>query len=150
MKSMLQNMIACALVAEFVLLLAQGESLMPCPDCEKMVSRRALMCPNCGCKGEVIAEEAARLAKAEEPPPPDDGILADFGDRKERATFDIRRPTTRRRPTADDREVGATIDIRRPTTGWRHSTTDSRLSSIGRRPTVGRRTSNVALTQNII
>ena len=30
-------------------------SLIPCPDCEKMVSRRALMCPNCGLKGEAIA-----------------------------------------------------------------------------------------------
>ena len=67
-------------------MVAYAESLIACPDCEKMVSRRALMCPNCGCKGEVIAEEAARLAKAEKPPPPDDAILADFGDRKERAT----------------------------------------------------------------
>ena len=67
-------------------MVAYAESLIACPDCEKMVSRRALMCPNCGCQGEVIAEEAARLAKAEEPPPPDDAILADFGDRKERAT----------------------------------------------------------------
>ena len=134
MKSVLQNMIACALVAEFVPLLAQGESLMPCPDCGKMVSRRALMCPNCGCKGEVIAEDAAR-----EPPPPDDAILADFGDRTARATFDIRQ--------AAAGESGATIDIRRPTLGWRHSTTDSRLSNVGRLPAVGRRRSNVALTQ---
>ena len=66
--------------------LADESRLMPCPDCGKIVSKRAVMCPNCGCKGEVIAEEAERLAKAEEPPPPDDAILADFGDRKERAT----------------------------------------------------------------
>jgi len=59
---------------------------MPCPDCGRDVSRRALMCPGCGLKGEIIAAEAARLAKADEPPPPDDAILADFGDRKERAT----------------------------------------------------------------
>ena len=66
--------------------LADESRLIPCPDCGREVSKRALMCPNCGCKGEVIAEEAARLAKAEEPPPPDDAILADFGGRKERAT----------------------------------------------------------------
>ena len=66
-------------------LLARGEALMPCPDCGHEVSKRALMCPNCGLKGEIIAAEAARLAKAGEPPPPDDAILADFGDRKERA-----------------------------------------------------------------
>ena len=32
--------------------------LIPCPDCGGDVSRRALMCPNCGLKGEVIAEAA--------------------------------------------------------------------------------------------
>jgi len=64
---------------------AEGMPLMPCPDCGREVSKRALMCPNCGLKGEIIAAEAERLAKAEEPPPPDDAILADFGDRKERA-----------------------------------------------------------------
>ena len=32
--------------------------LIPCPDCGRDVSRRALMCPNCGLKGEVIAEAA--------------------------------------------------------------------------------------------
>ncbi len=76
--------LAAAMIAMFAL--ADESHLMPCPDCGKTVSKRALMCPNCGCKGEVIADEAARLAKAKEPPPPDDAILADFGDRKERAT----------------------------------------------------------------
>ena len=74
------------IIVALVPLLAWGGTLMPCPDCGREVSKRALMCPNCGCKGEVIAEEAARLAKAEDPPTPDDAILADFGDRKERAT----------------------------------------------------------------
>ena len=32
--------------------------LIPCPDCGRDVSRRAWMCPNCGLKGEVIAEAA--------------------------------------------------------------------------------------------
>ena len=72
-------------VLGFASLLARGEALMPCPDCGREVSKRALMCPNCGLKGEIIAAEATRFAKAEEPPPPDDAILADFGDRKERA-----------------------------------------------------------------
>ena len=54
------------------------------------------------------------------------------------------------RPTFDNRqaatgESGATLDIRRPTTGWRHSTADSRLLSVGRRPAVGCRMSNVVL-----
>ena len=32
--------------------------LIPCPDCGGDVSRRALMCPNCGLKGEMMAEPA--------------------------------------------------------------------------------------------
>lgn len=35
--------------------------LIPCPDCGGDVSRRALMCPNCGLKGEVIAEAAKAM-----------------------------------------------------------------------------------------
>ena len=38
-----------------------AEPLMPCPDCGREVSRRALMCPGCGLKGEVIAKVAATL-----------------------------------------------------------------------------------------
>lgn len=39
--------------------------------------------------------------------------------------------------------MAATLDSRRPTTVVRHSTTDSRLSSVERRPTVDCRMSNV-------
>lgn len=82
----MMKLVKAVIFLVLVPLLVRGEALMPCPDCGREVSKRALMCPNCGCKGEVIAEEVVRLAKAEEPPPPDDAILADFGDRKERAT----------------------------------------------------------------
>lgn len=51
--------------AATVLALADESRLMPCPDCGKAVSKRALMCPGCGLKGEIIAEEAAKLAKAD-------------------------------------------------------------------------------------
>lgn len=36
-------------------------SLVSCPDCDKPVSRNPLMCPNCGLKGEVIAEYAKTI-----------------------------------------------------------------------------------------
>ena len=41
--------------------LADESRLMPCPDCGKIVSKLAFMCPNCGCKGEVIAEAAKSI-----------------------------------------------------------------------------------------
>ena len=52
-------------------------------------------------------------------------------------------------PYLDYGKMNATIDDQQPTTR-RRPTTDSLLSNVERRPTVGRRTSNVALTQNII
>ena len=42
-------------------LIALCAGLIPCPDCGRDVSRRALMCPNCGLKGEVIAEIAKAI-----------------------------------------------------------------------------------------
>lgn len=40
--------------------------LLPCPDCGRQVSPRALMCPQCGCRGDVIgnAPEWTRTAGA--------------------------------------------------------------------------------------
>lgn len=40
-------------------MVSQTDALVPCPDCGREVSPRALMCPGCGCRGEVI-EQAAR------------------------------------------------------------------------------------------
>ena len=39
-----------------IVLLFVAASLIACPDCEKPVSRQAIMCPNCGLRGEVIVE----------------------------------------------------------------------------------------------
>ena len=61
----LSAIVLCALPA------SAAASLMPCPDCEAKVSRRALMCPACGCRGESIEEAARALAEAEKPKEPD-------------------------------------------------------------------------------
>lgn len=53
--------------------------LMPCPDCAKMVSKRALMCPHCGCDGKVIKAAVKELAVKAKPKEPDRMVLADFG-----------------------------------------------------------------------
>jgi hypothetical protein len=46
----------------------QAGNLIECPDCEEMVSYRALLCPHCGCPGDAIKEAAAALkAEAEGP-----------------------------------------------------------------------------------
>ena len=44
--------------------IADGGTLLPCPDCGRDVSQRALMCPNCGLRGEVIAEYAKSIPES--------------------------------------------------------------------------------------
>lgn len=51
--------IPSALVVSILLLqslFASAASLFPCPDCGGKVSRRAVMCPDCGCPGAAILE----------------------------------------------------------------------------------------------
>ena len=45
----------CALMA---ISIASAGNLVPCPDCRKSVSPRAIFCPSCGCPGEAIAAAA--------------------------------------------------------------------------------------------
>lgn len=59
-------------------------TLLPCPDCGGAVSRRAVMCPKCGCPGEAIAESAQR-AEGPVRKEPDTFLRANFGDRIEAA-----------------------------------------------------------------
>lgn len=54
-------------------------ALMPCPDCGQPVSRRAFMCPRCGCRGEVIEAAAKLLDSKPKPRIPDSVVRADFG-----------------------------------------------------------------------
>lgn len=61
----------------------EAGNIMSCPDCGGRVSKRALMCPSCGCRGEVIekaAKEAEKKLKVKEP---DKFLRADFGNRVE-------------------------------------------------------------------
>ncbi len=60
-------------------LMARGGVLMPCPDCGHEVSKRAWMCPNCGLKGEIIAQAAKELETKPKPKVPDSWVRADFG-----------------------------------------------------------------------
>jgi hypothetical protein len=50
--------------------------LIPCPDCEHHVSKRAVFCPQCGCPPEAIAEAAKALKEPEPPKPPVETLLA--------------------------------------------------------------------------
>lgn len=54
-------------------------ALIPCPDCGQSVSRRAFMCPRCGCRGEVIETAAKLLDCKPKPRIPDSVVRADFG-----------------------------------------------------------------------
>jgi hypothetical protein len=56
-----------------------GEKLMPCPDCGQNVSKRALMCPKCGCKGEIIERVAKELKTKPRPKHLDRWVNADLG-----------------------------------------------------------------------
>lgn len=51
------------------LALLNAAGLIDCPDCKKPVSSRAVHCPNCGCPGYAIAEEALRIAEMRRPKP---------------------------------------------------------------------------------
>jgi hypothetical protein len=62
-----------------------GEKLMPCPDCGQNVSKRALMCPKCGCKGEIIERVAKELKTKAKPKPLDRWVNADLGEDSFRA-----------------------------------------------------------------
>ena len=41
--------------------------LTPCPDCTGAVSKRAVMCPHCGCPGDVIVAAVQKAKLAAEP-----------------------------------------------------------------------------------
>ena len=54
-------------------------ALIPCPDCGQSVSRRAFMCPRCGCCGEAIGTAAKLIDSKPKPRIPDGIVRADFG-----------------------------------------------------------------------
>ena len=56
-----------------------GVKLIPCPDCGHDVSKRALMCPKCGCKGEIIERVAMEWKTKPRPKPLDRWVVADSG-----------------------------------------------------------------------
>ena len=58
---------------------AEDVPFMPCPDCGREVSKRALMCPNCGLKGEIIEQAAKELAERIKPKELDGCVIANFG-----------------------------------------------------------------------
>ena len=50
-----------SIVSAMVVLTALCTGLIPCPECGHQVARQALMCPNCGLRGEIIAEAAKAI-----------------------------------------------------------------------------------------
>lgn len=70
------------LIASFYV---EGSNLMPCPDCGYEVSKRALMCPKCGCKGDIIESAAKKLDLKDKPKPLDPWVDADLGEDSFRA-----------------------------------------------------------------
>jgi len=60
-KIAMGTLLMCLAIALTALASSGTIQLIPCPDCGGDVSRRALMCPNCGLKGEVIAEAAKAI-----------------------------------------------------------------------------------------
>ena len=61
----------------------EAGNLMTCPDCGGRVSKRALMCPSCGCRGEVIEKAAREPERKPTVKEPDKFLRADFGNRLE-------------------------------------------------------------------
>lgn len=70
------------LIASFYV---EGSNLMPCPDCGYEVSKRALMCLKCGCKGDIIESAAKKLDLKDKPKPLDRWVDADLGEDSFRA-----------------------------------------------------------------
>ncbi len=63
-KVAMGTLFMCLAIALTALASSGTIQLTPCPDCSRDVSRRALMCPNCGLRGEVIAEAAKEIQEA--------------------------------------------------------------------------------------
>ena len=61
MKSVIISSAIFFTVGFLAILQLFADTLIPCPDCGREVSRRALMCPNCGLKGDVISEVARTI-----------------------------------------------------------------------------------------
>lgn len=50
-------------------MIGYAADLVSCPDCDQPVSPRAIMCPHCGCPGDVIAEYVAAKEAKKAPSP---------------------------------------------------------------------------------